>query len=94
MRCSRSLVDMWTALCAVAEENARTAGAHIAYAASLERALARAALQHVLSLEKLCQVGWGLRMHDGVCSWQPHPVLEHPNTACQHSTKTLWTAHV
>ena len=56
MRCSRSLVDMWTALCAVAEENTRVAAAHIVYAAALERALTRAALQHVLSIEKLCQV--------------------------------------
>ncbi len=56
VRCSRSLVDMWTALCAVAEGNARVAAAHVVYAAALERALTRAAMQHVLTLEKLCQV--------------------------------------
>lgn len=57
MRCSKALVDMYTALCSVAEENAGVAAAHIAYAALLEKALSKVALQHVVSLEKLCQVG-------------------------------------
>ena len=56
VRCSKALVDMYTALCSVAEENAAVAGAHIAYAALLEKALSKIALQHVVSLEKLCQV--------------------------------------
>ncbi len=56
MRCSKSLVDMYTALCSVAEENARVAAAHIAYAALLEKTLSKVALQHVISLERLCQV--------------------------------------
>ncbi|KAK9909456.1 hypothetical protein WJX75_002539 [Coccomyxa subellipsoidea] len=55
VRCSKALVDMYTALCSVAEENAAVAGAHIAYAALLEKALSKIALQHVVSLEKLCQ---------------------------------------
>jgi hypothetical protein len=55
VRCSKSLVDMYTALCSVAEENARVAAAHVAYAALLEKALSKVALQHVVSLEKLCQ---------------------------------------
>lgn len=59
MRCSKALVDMYTALCSVAEENAGVAAAHIAYAALLEKALSKVALQHVVSLEKLCQV-WQL----------------------------------
>lgn len=57
VRCSKALVDMYTALCSVAEENASVAAAHIAYAALLEKALSKVALQHVVSLEKLCQVG-------------------------------------
>ncbi|EIE24413.1 hypothetical protein COCSUDRAFT_61838 [Coccomyxa subellipsoidea C-169] len=55
VRCSKALVDMYTALCSVAEENAGVAAAHIAYAALLEKALSKVALQHVVSLEKLCQ---------------------------------------
>ncbi len=78
MRCSRALVDMWAALCAVAEENVRTAGAHIAYAAALERALAKAALQHVLALEKLCQVrARAAAAHPArMLAWVP-PALQH-----------------
>ncbi|CAL8467397.1 g6934 [Coccomyxa elongata] len=55
VRCSKALVDMYTALCSVAEENASMAAANIAYAALLEKALSKVALQHVVSLEKLCQ---------------------------------------
>ncbi|CAL8467403.1 g6941 [Coccomyxa elongata] len=52
VRCSKALVDMYTALCSV---NASVAATNIAYAALLEKALSKVALQHVVSLEKLCQ---------------------------------------
>lgn len=71
MRCSKALVDMYTALCSVAEENASVAAANIAYAALLEKALSKVALQHVVSLEKLCQVG----VPPAVCG---RCLVEHP----------------
>ena len=54
-RCSRALVEIFTALAAVAEGNARVAAAGATYAALLERALVKVAMHHTASLERLCQ---------------------------------------
>lgn len=54
-QCSRALVEVFTALAAVAEGNARVAAAGATYAALLERALVKVAMHHTASLERLCQ---------------------------------------
>ena len=55
-QCSRALVEVFTALAAVAEGNARVAAVGATYAALLERTLVKVAMHHVASLERLCQV--------------------------------------
>ncbi|KAK9821741.1 hypothetical protein WJX81_001109 [Elliptochloris bilobata] len=53
--CSRALVEVFTALAAVAEGNARVAAVGATYAALLERALVKVAMHHTAFLERLCQ---------------------------------------
>ncbi len=55
--CSPSLVELFRALCSVAEDNAFVSAAHPAYASLMERTLGKVVLVHVSGIEKLCQVG-------------------------------------
>ena len=54
--CSPSLVELFRALCSVAEDNAFVSAAHPAYASLMERTLGKVVLVHVSGMEKLCQV--------------------------------------
>ena len=56
LRCSPSLVELFRALCAVAEDNAAVLAAHPTYASLVERTLSKVVLVHVATLERLCQV--------------------------------------
>jgi len=55
--CSPSLVELFRALCSVAEDNAFVSAAHPAYAGLMERSLSKVVVVHVSGLERLCQVG-------------------------------------
>lgn len=54
--CSPSLVELFRALCSVAEDNSFISAAHPAYASLMERSLSKVVLVHVAGMEKLCQV--------------------------------------
>ena len=49
-------MELFRALCAVAEDNAAVLAAHPTYASLVERTLSKVVLVHVAGLERLCQV--------------------------------------
>ncbi len=91
VRCSKSLVDMYTALCSVAEENARVAAAHITYAALLEKTLSKVALQHVISLERLCLVSTAVMFLGGLLHRGPNIVAPGTSPCTRLLRAGRWT---
>ena len=75
-------MELFRALCAVAEDNAAVVAAHPWYASLMERTLSKVVLVHVAGLERLCQVR-SLRLHSATFQALAHDLHMRAQTFSQ-----------